>query len=347
METISTGAIQRLNDWVERFAAEEAQAHAGALAGMRLKVKNAHSAFVEGEWAEIATKLGPVLWLPPRRAYNVFLHAYSALFCIPAFTLEALQRDPVRFTAERLPHTVRTTSGFILDAFGYDRRVEKRRDVLYWPSPAIRMAHTERGASKPRISNAAMAYFAYHLVCAAEYLAGGDKLDGQIRQEHYDYFGEFLRRAGYPFAARREDMAAFAAEVDRLLAGADTADLVGNAVDAAQALEVDLVPEELIKFLPPYSALRAKEALAAHQGQPLTPEPLRHFEIEYCVRCGYRPRAMEVAESLLERLGQEAARVVLVPSDGGRFEVRIDDELIFSGLRLGRLPEVAEIEAGL
>ena len=113
-----TSAIERLNKWVEGFRAEETRAHASALDGMRLKVKKAHTAFVEGEWADRAKELGLSLWLPPQRAYSVFLYAYSALFCIPSFTLEALRRDPVRFDRERLPHTVRTTSGFILDAFG-------------------------------------------------------------------------------------------------------------------------------------------------------------------------------------------------------------------------------------
>ena len=338
-----SSAVERLNQWVEGFRAEEAQTHAGALADMRLKVKKAHTAFVEGAWAANARELGPLLWLPPHRAYSVFLYAYSALFCIPAFTLEALRRDPVRFDLERLPQTVRTTSGFILDAFGYDRRVDRPRDVLYWPSPAIRMAHAERGASRPRISDAAMAYFAYHLLHAAEYLAE-KPLDAQKEEAHYAYFGEFLRRADYPFAFKREDMAAFAAEVDRLLAGEDTAELVGNAVASAAALETEVDSERLLAFLGPYSAAHARRALAAHRGQPAEKQVLRRFEVEYCVRCGYQPRALEVADWLLERFGQATAQVALLPSDGGRFEILADGELVFSGLRLGRLPEIAELE---
>ena len=43
----------------------------------------------------------------------------------------------------------------------------------------------------------------------------------------------------------------------------------------------------------------------------------------------------------------EISEFVIVPSDGGRFEVAVDGELIFSKLQEGRFPEDAEIIAKL
>jgi selT/selW/selH-like putative selenoprotein len=39
-------------------------------------------------------------------------------------------------------------------------------------------------------------------------------------------------------------------------------------------------------------------------------------------------------------------RLVLIPSDGGRFEVSVDGKQVFSKLATGRFPEFAEIEKG-
>ncbi|MBP1986436.1 SelT/SelW/SelH family protein [Halolamina salifodinae] len=52
-------------------------------------------------------------------------------------------------------------------------------------------------------------------------------------------------------------------------------------------------------------------------------------EIEYCVPCGHRSRAQDLAESVLEEYGLKVDRVGLVTGDGGVFEVRVDGETIF------------------
>jgi selenoprotein W-related protein len=51
-----------------------------------------------------------------------------------------------------------------------------------------------------------------------------------------------------------------------------------------------------------------------------------------------------VAE-LLNGWAPRLARVVLLPSSGGRFEVRLDDELIFSKAALERHPLPGEVLA--
>lgn len=52
-------------------------------------------------------------------------------------------------------------------------------------------------------------------------------------------------------------------------------------------------------------------------------------DIEYCVPCGHRERALEVADHLLESFGQELEAVSLVTGDGGVFTVTVDGDLVF------------------
>lgn len=46
---------------------------------------------------------------------------------------------------------------------------------------------------------------------------------------------------------------------------------------------------------------------------------------------------------LLKEFEAEIKEITLVPSDGGRFEVTIDDRLIYSKLQTGRHAEAGEI----
>lgn len=50
-----------------------------------------------------------------------------------------------------------------------------------------------------------------------------------------------------------------------------------------------------------------------------------------------------MAEELLEEHGQGISTLSLVPSAGGRFEVTVNGELVFSKAELGRFPEVKEL----
>lgn len=52
-------------------------------------------------------------------------------------------------------------------------------------------------------------------------------------------------------------------------------------------------------------------------------------EVEYCVPCGHRSRAIEVQEAVLDEFGQEVDRVALKTGGGGVFKVRVDDDLVF------------------
>ncbi len=51
---------------------------------------------------------------------------------------------------------------------------------------------------------------------------------------------------------------------------------------------------------------------------------------------------MSLAKTLMETYGQKMKKLVLVPSDGGRFELSVDGKLVYSKLEEGRFPEEPE-----
>jgi|ADKI01.1.fsa_nt_gi selenoprotein W-related protein len=68
--------------------------------------------------------------------------------------------------------------------------------------------------------------------------------------------------------------------------------------------------------------------------------------IVYCQPCGYMPKALDMAQKLLESYGMVYNKkfgVSLEPGDQGIFDVYLDDRLIFSKKEEGRLPEPKEI----
>ncbi|MBI4732747.1 MAG: SelT/SelW/SelH family protein [Chloroflexi bacterium] len=55
---------------------------------------------------------------------------------------------------------------------------------------------------------------------------------------------------------------------------------------------------------------------------------------------------MSLANDLLEKFEPEIESVALIPSDGGRFEVLVNDTLVYSKLQTGRHADPGEV-AGL
>ena len=55
---------------------------------------------------------------------------------------------------------------------------------------------------------------------------------------------------------------------------------------------------------------------------------------------------MSLANDLLKKYEPEIESITLIPSDGGRFEVKVNDTLIYSKLQTGRHAEAGEV-AGL
>ena len=69
---------------------------------------------------------------------------------------------------------------------------------------------------------------------------------------------------------------------------------------------------------------------------------MNKLEIEYCVVWNYYPRAAGLADELKQHFELD---VELVKSSGGRFEISLDGDLIFSKAQTGRFPQPGEIAA--
>ncbi|WP_424003732.1 SelT/SelW/SelH family protein [Haloarcula salina] len=52
-------------------------------------------------------------------------------------------------------------------------------------------------------------------------------------------------------------------------------------------------------------------------------------EIEYCVPCGFRDRALDVQRAILGGLEEHLDRIALVTGDHGVFRVSVDGETVF------------------
>jgi selenoprotein W-related protein len=76
----------------------------------------------------------------------------------------------------------------------------------------------------------------------------------------------------------------------------------------------------------------------------LAPDTSRHeLEIEFCVPCDFRSHAFELAREVVDNWADRLSTVQLIPSSGGRFEVSLDGELIFSKTELSRHAEPGEV----
>jgi selenoprotein W-related protein len=54
---------------------------------------------------------------------------------------------------------------------------------------------------------------------------------------------------------------------------------------------------------------------------------------------------VSLTQQLLTTFKQSIAELTLLPSDGGRFEVKIDGDLVYSKLATGSFPDASTIEA--
>ena len=67
--------------------------------------------------------------------------------------------------------------------------------------------------------------------------------------------------------------------------------------------------------------------------------------ITYCKRCGWLLRASWMAQELLTTFAEDLGSVALVPdSTGGVFEIRVDEELVWSRKEQGGFPEIKELK---
>jgi len=68
------------------------------------------------------------------------------------------------------------------------------------------------------------------------------------------------------------------------------------------------------------------------------------IEIEYCTQCRWLLRAAWMAQELLTTFSTEIGELAFVPGTGGVFEIRIDDEAVWSRAEKGRFPEIKELK---
>ncbi len=66
--------------------------------------------------------------------------------------------------------------------------------------------------------------------------------------------------------------------------------------------------------------------------------------ITYCTQCRWLLRAAWLAQELLTTFEAELGEVALQPGVGGVFEIRVNDDLIWSRQQEGRFPEAKEVK---
>lgn len=67
-------------------------------------------------------------------------------------------------------------------------------------------------------------------------------------------------------------------------------------------------------------------------------------EIQYCTQCRWLLRSAWMAQELLTTFEQEITALTLRPGTGGIFEVRVNDNLVWSRKEEGRFPEITELK---
>jgi selenoprotein W-related protein len=71
---------------------------------------------------------------------------------------------------------------------------------------------------------------------------------------------------------------------------------------------------------------------------------LPRVEVRYCTQYNWMLRAAWVAQELLSSFNADVREVALVPTTGSEFEVRVDEQLVWSRRERGRFPEPKELK---
>jgi selenoprotein W-related protein len=72
--------------------------------------------------------------------------------------------------------------------------------------------------------------------------------------------------------------------------------------------------------------------------------PKPRVAITYCTKCRWLLRAAWMAQELLTTFQDELGEVALLPGSGGIFEVRVENELVWSRAAQGRFPDIKELK---
>ncbi len=68
------------------------------------------------------------------------------------------------------------------------------------------------------------------------------------------------------------------------------------------------------------------------------------IEILFCNQCRWLLRSAWMAQELLTTFPAEIGEVAMVPGSGGVFEIRVNDDLIWSRKTEGRFPDIKELK---
>jgi selenoprotein W-related protein len=74
------------------------------------------------------------------------------------------------------------------------------------------------------------------------------------------------------------------------------------------------------------------------------PQHVPRLEIEFCTECRWLLRAAWTAQELLTTFATELGEVALVPGTGGVFDIRLDDDLIWSRAQTHSFPELKQLK---
>ena len=72
---------------------------------------------------------------------------------------------------------------------------------------------------------------------------------------------------------------------------------------------------------------------------------MQKISIEYCTAWGYLDKAVGLAQNLLRENKNLLSSLKLIPSAGGVFEVKLNEELLFSKKETQRFPSEDEVES--
>lgn len=76
----------------------------------------------------------------------------------------------------------------------------------------------------------------------------------------------------------------------------------------------------------------------------MTDNRKNYLDIEYCTQCHWMLRAAWMTQEILVTFEKDISRASLVPGSSGIFEVRLNDEVLFSRKAAGRFPEAKELK---
>lgn len=67
-------------------------------------------------------------------------------------------------------------------------------------------------------------------------------------------------------------------------------------------------------------------------------------EIIYCRKCNWLMRSSWLAQEILSAFDEELSEVSLIPGSGGIFEIKVNDELLWSLKSEARFPDIKELK---